>query len=62
MYPRLIVTVQTGLITALVATLDLIFYLANVSPRDLGGFVALTIIIIADWTVSFLLVVLNESY
>lgn len=61
MYPRLIVTVQTGLITALVATLDLIFYLANVSPRDLGGFVALTIII-ADWTVSFLLVVLNESY
>lgn len=61
MYPRFLVTVQTGLITALVATLDLIFYLANVSPRDLGGFVALTIII-ADWTVSFLLVVLNESY
>jgi hypothetical protein len=61
MYLRFPVTVQTGFITALVATLDLIFYLANVSPRDLCGFVALTIII-ADWTVSFLLVVWNKSY
>lgn len=61
MYLRLLVTVQTGLITALVATLDLIFYLANVSLRYIRGFVALTIIK-ANWNVSFLPFFFNKSY